>query len=87
MGRHVKKLAQSFFGRAEALDRVLVGSDTAPLEDVLRRNVYAEAAAPDPEAARRLGRYLKAQDRLLQEQGGTDLLAGRVRFAPPEAAG
>jgi cytochrome b pre-mRNA-processing protein 3 len=87
MGRHVRKLAQSFFGRAESLDRVLVGPDTAPLEEVLRRNVYAEAAEPDPEAARRLGRYLKAQDRSLQEQGGTDLLAGRIRFVSPEEAG
>jgi cytochrome b pre-mRNA-processing protein 3 len=87
MGRHVKKLAQSFFGRAEALDRVLIGPDTAALEDVLRRNVYAEAVAPDPEAARRLGRYLQVQEGWLAGQGRTDLLAGRVRFAPPEAAG
>jgi cytochrome b pre-mRNA-processing protein 3 len=87
MGRHVKKLAQSFFGRAEALDRLLAGPDAAPLEEVLRRNVYAEAAAPDPEAARRLGRYLKAQDRSLQEQRGADLLAGRIRFVTPEEAG
>jgi cytochrome b pre-mRNA-processing protein 3 len=87
MGRHVKRLAQSFFGRAEAMDRVLVGPDTAPLEDVLRRNVYAGAAVPGPEATRRLGRYLQAQDRSLREQDGADLLAGRVRFASPEEAG
>ncbi|HEX6011845.1 MAG TPA: ubiquinol-cytochrome C chaperone family protein [Geminicoccaceae bacterium] len=85
MGRQVKKLAQSFFGRAEALDRVLVGPDAAPLEDVLRRNVYAGAAASDPEAARRLGRYLQLQDGWLAGQDRTDLLAGRVRFVPPEA--
>ena len=87
MGRQVKQLAQSFFGRAQALDRVLAGPDAAPLEDVLRRNVYAEAAAPDPEATRRLGRYLRAQDRWLRDHGGTNLLAGKVRFAPPEEAG
>jgi cytochrome b pre-mRNA-processing protein 3 len=73
VGKQVKKLAQSFFGRATALD---------PL---LRRNVYTEAASPDPLAIRRLGAYLTEQGRWLAAQDGATILSGQVSFAIPAA--
>ncbi|HVI38050.1 MAG TPA: ubiquinol-cytochrome C chaperone family protein, partial [Gaiellales bacterium] len=54
IGKHVKKLAQSFFGRAAALDPLLSSRDAAGIEDVLRRNVYTDAASPPPAAIGRL---------------------------------
>lgn len=84
VGKQVKKLAESFFGRVAALDPLLAGSDPAALDEVLRRNVYGEAAAPDAAALRRLGDYLCAQARHLAAGDGDALLAGRVRFAAPE---
>jgi cytochrome b pre-mRNA-processing protein 3 len=83
VGKHVKKLAQSFFGRASALDPLLDAGEPAAFDDVLRRNVYAEAEAPDALAVRHLGTYLCTQDRWLLGQDGAGLLAGRVTFAPP----
>jgi cytochrome b pre-mRNA-processing protein 3 len=81
VGKHVKKLAQSFLGRAAALDPLLEGSDPAALDEVLRRNVYTEAKAPDPVAIRRLGDYLCRQDRWLATRDRAALLAGRIEFA------
>ncbi|MEK0084736.1 ubiquinol-cytochrome C chaperone family protein [Benzoatithermus flavus] len=83
VGKHVKKLAQSFFGRAAAIDPLLDGADPAALDEVLRRNVYTEAAAPDAVAIRRLGTYLCDQDRWLARGDGAALLAGRIEFARP----
>lgn len=85
VGKQVKKLAESFYGRVGALDPLLAGHDPAALDDVLRRNVYGEVAAPDPGGVRRLGGYLRAQVPWLAERDGAALLAGRVAFAPADA--
>lgn len=82
VGKEVKKLAQSFFGRLTVLDPLLSGSDADAMDAVLRRNVYTEVAAPDPVSVRRLGTYLEHQDRWLAEQDGMTLLTGHVAFAP-----
>jgi len=83
VGKEIKKLAQSFFGRVAAIDLLLAGDDLEALDEVLRRNIYTEASAPDPAAVRRLGTYLRAQDRWLAAQDAQPLLAGHVAFAPP----
>lgn len=87
VGKHVKKLAQSFFARATAIDPLLGGESPEALAELLRRNVYTGIAGPDPLAVRRLSSYLCAQDRWLAARPGADLLAGRVDFARPEACG
>ena len=84
VGKQIKRLAQSFFGRAAALDPLLAGHDPAALDEVLRRNVYTEAASPDGRAIRCLGAYLCAQERHLAGQDGAVLLMGQVSFAPPD---
>jgi cytochrome b pre-mRNA-processing protein 3 len=83
VGKEIRKLAESFFGRAAAIDPLLAGHDLEALDEVLRRNVYTDAAAPDPGAVRRLSTYLCAQDRWLAAQDAEPLLAGRAEFAPP----
>ncbi|MGD9510670.1 MAG: ubiquinol-cytochrome C chaperone family protein [Geminicoccaceae bacterium] len=82
VGKHVKALAQSFFGRATALDGPLSDGDHEAISEVLWRNVYAEVAEPDPAAVAGLADYLLAQDRWLASQAPADLLAGRPAFAP-----
>lgn len=81
VGKHVKKLAQSFLGQAAALDPVLAARDSAALADLLRRNVYSEVADPAPAAVAQLAAYLLRQERWLAEQPAADLLAGTVHFA------
>jgi cytochrome b pre-mRNA-processing protein 3 len=82
VGKHVKALAQSFFGRATALDGPLTGGDRDAIANILRRNVYAEATEPDAAAVAGLADYLLAQDRWLSTQGPADLLRGCPKFAP-----
>lgn len=85
VGKHVKALAQSFFGRATALDGPLSAGDRDAIADILRRNVYAEVAEPDPAAVSSLADYLLAQDRWLAKQAPAGLLEGRPAFAPARA--
>jgi cytochrome b pre-mRNA-processing protein 3 len=81
VGKHVKKLAQSFLGQAAALDPPLGARDPAALAELLRRNVYTEVAAPEPAAVERLAAYVLRQERWLADQPADDLLAGSLRFA------
>ena len=63
VGKQVKKLAESFFGRVAALDPLLAGSDPAALDEVLRRNVYGEAAAPDATISFSISMRTRSADR------------------------
>lgn len=83
VGKHIKKLAQSFLGQAAALDPPLAAGDRAGVEDVVRRNVYTEVAAPLPISVRSLADYVLRQERWLAAQDGAGLVAGAVRFAVP----
>ena len=56
------------------------------LEDVLRRNVYTEVAAPQPTAVGLLAGYVLGQERWLAAQDGAALLTGSVRLAPAAGA-
>lgn len=85
VGKHMKKLANTFFARLAALDESLDQGDLASLAAVLRRNVFSGVADPDPAMAARLAAYLQAQDHRLAAQDGTALLAGRLAFAVPGA--
>lgn len=85
VGKEVRKLAQSFFGRVAMVDPLLSHPDRAALEAVLRRNVYTDAAA-DPVKLAGLVDYLYDQDRWLVEQDGMALLAGEVNFLAADPA-
>jgi cytochrome b pre-mRNA-processing protein 3 len=82
VGKHAKKLAQSFLGLAAALDPLLAANDRAGLEVVLRRNVYSEIAAPQPVAVSHLAAYILEQSSWLSKLDGAQLLDGQHRFAP-----
>ena len=81
VGKHVKKLAQSFYGRAAALDGPLTEADRSGIAAILERNVFGELAEAPATAAVALADYLLAQERQLATQRGDELLAGKPRFA------
>ena len=78
IGKRIKELAGSFYGRIGAYDEALASeSEANALEDALRRNVYL--ATPDGDAAA-LAAYVR---RLADEMAAVsvdELLAGRVSF-------
>ncbi len=84
VGKKVKKMAQVFYGRAQAYDEALKEYDADPgaLEGALKRNIYADRS--EAAEAPRLAAYMRAsQDHLLKiEMSG--LLEGSLSFPDPE---
>ncbi len=80
VGKEVKRLAQQFFARLEALDRSL-GGEAAALEPMLLRNVYNGGAAPSAGQVAALAIYLEAAARDLAGQDQAVLGAGQIALA------
>ena len=81
VGKYVKRIAQSFMGRVNALEPLINAGDVAGCRPVLRRNLYAESPAVPDETIDRLSAYLMAQDGHLRSTGDERLLDGEVAFA------
>lgn len=81
VGRHVKRMAQGFYGRIRAYQDGLEHDDRA-LSAALARNLFGtvgeSALAIDP-----VGDYVRRAASLLARQPGDELLHGDVRFPPP----
>ncbi|HEX3537916.1 MAG TPA: ubiquinol-cytochrome C chaperone family protein [Stellaceae bacterium] len=81
VGREVKKMAQSFFGRIQAYEQGLEDGD-AGLAAALSRNLFGTAAA-EPAAVAAVAAYLRRETTRLRGQSRGELLDGRVSFGPP----
>jgi cytochrome b pre-mRNA-processing protein 3 len=84
VGKHVKRVAQTFYARAGALEPALEGDGdaVAALAPVLARNVYGRDEAAGEPRTRRLAGYFAAQAETLAGRPGADLLAGRLLWGP-----
>jgi cytochrome b pre-mRNA-processing protein 3 len=80
VGKHVKRMAQSFYGRAAAYQDGLAGA--ADLGEALRRNLYGTVGAPDPVALQAMAGYLARQAAHLAAAPAEEITTGRVRFLP-----
>jgi len=80
VGKHIKKMAKAFYGRAEDYEKGLDGSATA-LSDALTTNLY-RSAAPTPEQVAAMGKYLMESDQALRAVAYDDLVQGRIAWAP-----
>lgn len=77
VGKKVKKLAQGFYGRAEAYTAALEAGDETALREALSRNLYGGAVAPEAILPGVLGEIRDLEARLA-EAGLAELLAGGV---------
>jgi cytochrome b pre-mRNA-processing protein 3 len=84
VGKKIKEMAEAFYGRAKAYNAAL-DSGAPPLEDVLKRNIYADVGG-EHGAARELAGAVQRQADLLETQELADILAGTVHFEPPRVA-
>ena len=82
VGKRIKALAISFYGRIKAYEVGLADSD-GPLAEALDRNVFAGAAAPG--AAQALANYLRSSIASLGQIPLQELMDGRLAFAPAPA--
>ncbi|MDO8840196.1 MAG: ubiquinol-cytochrome C chaperone family protein [Parvibaculum sp.] len=84
VGKKIKALAASFYGRIGAYEDGLRANDHAVLADALARNVFGQAVAEGHAAM--LADYVRQCDQALASQSADDIMAGHVEFvAPPES--
>lgn len=81
VGKHVKKMAKAFYGRAAAYEAGLDGDDAA-LSQALADNLYRHDQPP-PDAVASIADYLRRANAHLAKQPLADVLNGRIDFAVP----
>lgn len=82
VGKHVKRLAGSFFARARTLEPLLDAGEPAALAETLAELVYPGTPA-DEVASLALAHYVIAQADHLAAGGAAPAMAGRPCFADP----
>lgn len=85
VGKKVKKLASSFYGRISAYEAGLAGGSGA-LQEAIRRNIYGDAAV-DTAQLTLIAAYVARAASALKAQPEAGLVAGEIRFPTPPDAG
>lgn len=85
VGREIKALATSFYGRIKAYDEALAG-DSAALDTALRRNAYADGGPPSDSQSAQLGRYLREAIAHSRAWSAEDIGRAQIEFPFPAAA-
>ena len=76
VGKKVRKIAESFYGRVDAYRKTL-GTGGETLAEAVARNVFA---GTDPTHAPALASWLNGTLTHLEQQDASDLAAGRITF-------
>jgi len=79
VGRRVRTMAESFYGRIAAYDRGLGEGDTA-LVEALKRNLYGTVPAAEPMLVAAMARYIKRQRDALASAPTDQILRGEIEF-------
>jgi cytochrome b pre-mRNA-processing protein 3 len=79
--KHMRRVAEAFYGRAAAYDAAIDGREEDQLVAALARNIYPQAAAPS--AARRLAHYVRAAVDALEDQEAGTFARALVSFPDP----
>lgn len=88
VGKEIKTMAESFYGRIDAYDKGLDAEDEAVLKAALTRNVYPAEPAPSPQDVDALAAYVRRADAALAGCPVETLLAGKIALAAlPEPHG
>jgi len=85
--RHMRRVGEAFYGRAQAYETALAADDDARLHEALARNVFADAGAqaalPDTVVAA-LSTYVRQAAAALAAQPLEAFARGSVNFPQPE---
>ncbi len=85
VGKHIKKMANAYFGRLSAYEAALDAGDKIQREKVLQRNIYREQR-PDGPALKNLAAYVAGQAAHLNSFALQDILTGTANFKAPDDA-
>jgi cytochrome b pre-mRNA-processing protein 3 len=80
VGKRVKEMARSFYGRISAYEQGLEGDD-ATLSEALKRNLYG-TVQPRAEAVARMARYMRDQAKNLARQPLAAFFDNHMKFEP-----
>jgi cytochrome b pre-mRNA-processing protein 3 len=80
VGRHIKTMAQGFYGRIGAYEAGLQTEDAEPLAEALRRNLYG-TVSPVESDVEGMAAYLRRCAAIVAAQPAAGLVAGKVSFA------
>ncbi len=81
VGKHVKKMAKAFYGRAAAYEMGMDGAADL-LPNVISLNLYRHGEPPQDVLAR-MASYLQRASEHLARQSVADIAAGKIDFAVP----
>jgi cytochrome b pre-mRNA-processing protein 3 len=76
VGKKVRKLAESYYGRVLAYDKALTQPEL--LEETLSRNIYS--AEPSPDCVKALARYIKHANQSLSAMPLDEILRAELKF-------
>jgi cytochrome b pre-mRNA-processing protein 3 len=82
--KHMRGVAEAFYGRAAAYDEAVDRGKADELATVLARNIFPDAEVP-PAAARRMAAYVRAAIDQLEGQGAENFARALVSFPDPLA--
>lgn len=86
VGKKIKALASSFYGRIQAYEEGLQDQENDDLlADAVSRNVFAGSPA-SMDHTKALADYMRRMDRELAAQSLADVLAGHILFGEPPGA-
>lgn len=80
VGRHVRDMAEAFYGRIVAYEQGLTNGEQG-LGEALRRNLYG-TVKPTSESVTATAHYALVQAATLQGQSADFLLSGKINFSP-----
>lgn len=84
VGKHIKKMAKAFYGRAAECEAGLDGGDSA-MSDALKRTLYRSATPSNAQLAA-MTRYLRQADTALATVSSTDMRQARLGWITVNAA-
>ena len=77
VGKHIKRMAQAFYGRIRAYEEGLAGDDSL-LDAALARNLFGTVCDPPPTGT--MAAYMRQAASELHRQPTAELLAGCISF-------
>jgi cytochrome b pre-mRNA-processing protein 3 len=80
--KHMRRVAEAFYGRAAAYDAAIEDADPEQLAAVLARNVFPQSADPGA-GAQRLARYVRTAIDALDRQEAGEFTQARIVFPDP----
>ena len=82
VGKRVKAMAKSYYGRIHAYETGLAGDGDGTLIDALTRNLYGTSAPSGPQLDA-MAAYMRREADALARSAVEQLLSGRMSFGPP----